>query len=275
MDIRTYIVENLSKNMRIIEFGPLNRPVVNKNVFPNVFYADIKNTDEIKKLYTNNTYLQSTGIKVDIDTIVDVDIVVRKSYKKTFKNVEKFDVAILSHVIEHMPNILDFFQDIKNILNENGELIIIYPDRRYCFDHYRVDSSFKDAYMTYRYGLKENRRLIFDFCTNVLHENDPVFFWNNKNIVEKINSSSGEEIEKKYKSILKNRKYEDIHYWPFSDYGFLKFLYDAMRFNLMSFEIVDFIPTQENTQEFMVKLKLSNNNDRNIEVVKELINRFD
>lgn len=253
--MREDIINSIDKNKRIIEFGPLIRPIIKKDKFRNVFYADIKSTEDIKKLYTDNNYLESTGIEVNINEIVDIDIVIKDNYKKTFKNIEKFDVAILSHVIEHMPDIIHFFQDIKNVLKENGELIIIYPDKRYCFDHFRVETSFKDAFMTYKYGEKENDRMILDFCMNVMHENDPIFFWNNDNIVTKMNKEKSDKILEKFKNIKENNTFEDIHYWPFTDFGFLKFLSDLRRFNLLDFELIDFISTKKNTQEFMVRLK--------------------
>lgn len=268
MDIRKKIVEGLNKKDRIIEFGPLNRPTVTKDEFPNTYYADVRSTEEVKKLYTDNIYLKKTGIKVDINTIVDIDYVISKSYKETFKNVEKFDVAILSHVIEHMPDIIYFFQDIKNILKPNGKLIIIYPDKRYCFDHYRTEISFRDAYWTYKYGQSNNEKIIFDFNINVMKENDASFFWSSSNIISKINHTDTNKITNDYYKIKNNRNTEDVHFWPVYDYSFIKLVYDMRNFHLFDFCLLDFIPTQPDTQEFMATFKYTNN------LKEDLVNHY-
>ena len=270
MDFRKYIREKIKKNDQIIEFGPLNRPLFTKEEFKNIYYADIRSTEEIKNLYSGNDYLNKTGISIDINTIVDVDYKITKSYKETFKD-KKFNVAYLSHVIEHMPSIIDFFKDIFEVLDENGLLVIIYPDKRYCFDHFRNEVSFRDAYATYKYGLKENARIAFDFAYNVIAENDAPKFWHDKNVIDEISKAPLDEGIKYYNDILNGKSIDDVHLWPFSDYGFLKFIYEMQRAKLLNFTIEEFYPTQDNTQEFLIILKKDNSNDytKTLELLKE------
>lgn len=275
MDFREYIKNNiLKKNNRIIEFGPLNRPVAKKEEFSKAFYADIKNRNEIVELYTDNNYLKSTGIFVDVESIVNIDYVVKENYKNTFKKVKKFDISILSHVVEHMPNLLYFFKDIENILKDGSKLILIYPDCRYCFDHFRNETSFRDAYSTYIEGNNSNARLGFDFTFNVIKENDAAYFWNSKNLTDRINKNNFNGAEESYKSYLENKSLEDVHYWPFSDYGFLKFLFEAKKSKLINFNLLEFYPTQKNTQEFMVILEY-NKKENNYENILKLMNEYD
>ena len=254
MDFREYIrTKLLKKKDRILEFGPLNWPIVTKERFSNAFYSDIRNSDDIKKLYTSNEYLESTGISINIDTIVDIDYVVGGTYKDSFKNVEKFDVVILGHVIEHIPNIIFFFQDVMNVLKKNGKLVIIYPDARYCFDHFRNGTTFIDAYSAYKSD-KMNANAVFDFVYNVVHENDPKRFWNDAGVDDLLpkNKLSDATIarQKAEEGILP----DDVHFWPFSDHQFIKFLYDMDRAGLLDLDISDFYETQNNTQEFMIIL---------------------
>jgi len=254
MDFRKYINDKLFKQSdRILEFGPLTRPIASKEKYPNIYFADIKSTDDIKKLYASNEYLKSTGLSVELDSIIDVDYVVRDSYRETFKDIEKFDVVVLSHVIEHMPDIIYFFQDVLNILKKDGKLVIIYPDARYCFDHFRNGTSFIEAYDVYN-NKKPNRNAVFDFTYNVVHENNPIFFWNDLKIVSKLPKNKFTDAVSAYKKAGSNEMPEDVHFWPFSDYQFIKFLYDMERAGLLGFEICDFYETQNNTQEFLVVL---------------------
>ena len=269
MIFREYLKEKIQPNESLIEFGPLTRPLFSKQEKHNIYYADVRSTKEIKELYTSNDYLSKTGISVDIKSIVDIDYIITKTYKETFKG-QKFDGAYLSHVIEHMPNIIEFFIEISDILKDNGKLYIIYPDKRYCFDHFRNEVSFRDAYATYKYGTKENARLAFDFYYNVVDENNPTFFWNNNNLTSIISNSSIKEAEKYYQKELNYDNIDDVHLWPFSDIGFLKFIYEMQRAELLSFDIEEFYPTMRNTQEFMIILK--KNNNINIEKTIKIIN---
>lgn len=254
MDFRKYINNKLFKpSDRILEFGPLNRPITSKEKYPNIYFADIRSTDDIKKLYTSNDYLKSTGLSVDLDSIVDVDYVVGGSYSKTFKDVEKFDVVVLSHVIEHMPDIILFFKDVLSVLKKDGRLVIIYPDARYCFDHFRNGTSFIDAYDVYK-NKKPNCNAVFDFTYNVVNENNPSFFWNDLKIINKLPKNKLIDAVAAYKKAFNDEMPEDVHFWPFSDYQFIKFLYDMDRAGLLEFEIRDFHETQKGNQEFMVVL---------------------
>jgi SAM-dependent methyltransferase len=255
MDFRDHLRKRVvKKNDRILEFGPLNWPIVRRDQFPNTYYADIRNSDEIKELYTSNDYLKSTGISIDRDSIVDIDYVIRDSYKKTFKKDEKFDAIILSHVIEHIPDIILFFNDVKNIIKENGKLIIIYPDARYCFDHFRNGTTFIDAYNTYK-SKEINHNAVFDFVNNVVSENDPSFFWKDPKQNDILPQNEFKKSLHAFDAAKKGEMPDDMHFWPFADYQFIKFLYDMDRAGLLDFDINNFYETQEDTQEFMVVLK--------------------
>lgn len=273
MDFREYArTKVIKKSDRILEFGPLNWPMVKKEDYPNTYYADIRNSDEIKKLYTGNEYLESTGIHIDIDTIVDIDYVIKGTYKDSFKGVEKFDVIVLSHVIEHIPDVVNFFQEVTGLLKKDGKLIIIYPDARYCFDHFRNGTTFVDAYNTY-VDKHMNYNAVFDFTNNVVHENNPKFFWNDESQNDILPTTEFDKTLQAYKDAKSDKLPDDIHFWPFADYQFVKFMYDLDRAGLSSYTINEFYGTQENTQEFMAILKLKSSKTVDKKVYAELLNQ--
>lgn len=255
MDFRKYIKKKyLKPSDRILEFGPLIRPTATKDTHPGIRFADVRSTEDIKKLYTSNEYLNSTGLTVDINEVVDIDYVIKDSYKKTFKGVEKFDVVILSHVIEHMPDIIDFFQDVKNVVKDDGRLIIVYPDARFCFDHFRNGTSFIDAYDVYT-NKKSSSKRVFDFVYNVVSENNAWLFWNDKKESNLMPKNQFKDAVKAYEKSLEGELPDDTHFWPFSNYQLIKFLYDMDRAGLLGFDIEKFYPTPENHQECMVVLR--------------------
>ena len=274
MDFREYArTRSIKKNDRVLEFGPLNWPMVKKSDYPNAFYADIRNSDDIKKLYTGNVYLESTGIRIDIDSIVDIDYVIKGTYRESFKGVDKFDVIVMSHVIEHVPDIINFFQEVTGLLKKNGKLIIIYPDARYCFDHFRTGTSFVDAYSTYT-EKHMNHNAVFDFVNNVVKENNPKYFWNDESQNDILPTTDFIKTIQAYKNSKNNKLPDDIHFWPFADYQFVKFLYDLDRAGLSSFEISEFYETQDNTQEFMTILRLKKNKALDAKIYARLLNKL-
>ena len=57
-------------------------------------------------------------------------------------NGSKFDYVVASHVIEHTPNLLKFLTDIYEILEPDGQCLLIIPDKRFTFDHNRPVTTF-------------------------------------------------------------------------------------------------------------------------------------
>jgi SAM-dependent methyltransferase len=241
-------------NSRILEIGPLNRSLLDKNKYKNYFFADIRSTEEIRELYSENKYLKKTGINVDQSTIIEIDYVIKGSYKETFKKEEKFDYIIVSHVLEHIPNLLDFLLDVKNIISAKGELIIIYPDRRFSFDYFRSDTKFSDVYSVYKGSSNNLASQVLDFYTNVISENEASKFWKQDNEINLIDINDEKKDIDSYRKVLKGEMEKDIHYWPFSDLAFIKFLYDCKMYGYLPYSIKKFVPTQINTQAFLIIL---------------------
>src|ERR1019366_1991687 len=119
-----------------------------------------------------------------------------------------------------------------------------------------------DAYNTYK-DKKINTTAVFDFAFNVIKGNIPADYWsggdtaeltlpttNFKNSIDKLNETN-------------LSKMDDVHFWPFADYQFLKFLYDMDRAGFNDFDIQEFYQTQFNTQEFMVVLTRKEHNETN------------
>ena len=261
MDPRIYFFQKQVKGRsgRILELGPLNRPIADKSIYPNTFYCDVRSTEDVRKLYSGNDYLEATGIMVDPNTIVPVDYVIQENYEKTFENVEKFDYVIASHVLEHMEDLIFALRDISAVLKPSGTFCIIYPDKRYCFDHFRTSASFRDAYKVFRNGTVENASMVLDFYYSVVPENNPYLFWRKDGILQHLPTASFESAVEHYEQAVNGVKMDDVHYWPFSDMDFLKFLYDCTRAKLIPFCCTSFWPTAENGQQFMIALQYDEN----------------
>lgn len=165
-------LNNIDLNKRILEIGPLDLPNVKKEHSKNVFYADIRSTDEIKDFYKNHPNISFEGI-VEIDYVIN-----ENGYYECLKNIDKFDYIIASHVIEHIPDFIKFFQDISKILNPLGKVFLTIPDKNYCFDHFRCPTSFAECYDIYIRGIKNSPFRVLDQIISFVEVNDPEYWWN-------------------------------------------------------------------------------------------------
>jgi SAM-dependent methyltransferase len=241
-------LKTIDQNLRILEIGPLHNPLVPKvSNQKNIYYADIRSTEEIKALY------KSWGFE-HIDAIVSIDYVIKNSYSRDLKDVEPFDYVILSHVLEHMPQLIEFFNDIANILTPDGKLYIVVPDKRYGFDHYRYPTSFAECYDIYKRGVSNNPMRALDYfsCTTI---NEPAFWWKNPADYMQNIGWGGEEHLSYYEEALNNTKYHDAHFNVFTPESFLFLVYNLLRYNLFCFEIIDFFEADENLYDVCVILK--------------------
>lgn len=59
---------------------------------------------------------------------------------KDLKDVlgKKFDVITMWHVLEHVPNVYEYLEQLKNLLNDNGKLIVAVPNfKSFDADYYK------------------------------------------------------------------------------------------------------------------------------------------
>lgn len=262
--IRTNFIKDLNDNAgpndRILEIGPLINPLVEKK--DNVYYADIKDTESIKLRYKDYS-------NVDIDKVVSVDFVIADSYEESLKNVEKFDYVVNCHVLEHIPNPIHFFNDISKCLCEEGKLIMMVPDKRYCFDHYRENSSFSLMYAVYKNYI-DNKVQVIDSVYNGTYFTKASIYWD----IELSNEYKKADyfdvnlnaIDGKFANSF------DGHFWTFTDVSFLKIILDITRSKLFPFEILQFQPSLINTNEFGVILK---KNEKLLFDEGEMVKQFD
>lgn len=243
-------------NGKILEVGPLNNPFFHKNEF-NVYYADIKSTEGVHKRYSG----------FDDEHIVDIDYVIEDSYENTFKDVMKFDYVFLSHVLEHIPNPINFLLDVSTILEKNGKICFLLPDKNYTIDYYRENSSFADWYDMYIRGEEFNTpRLVLDNRLDRFTETVPSIFWNNN--ISKYPEPNVTKCLDLYFDFINNfdKNNFDDHYWVFTDNSFLRILENAFKLNILPYKLVAYYPTAYNTNTFGLVLELDETIQNNLEL---------
>ena len=232
---------------RILEIGPLANPVLQKNE-ADVWYADILSTQEVKALYQNDA-------SVDKEAICEIDFVIRTSYTETCTNVAKFEYILSSHVLEHMPRLIEFFQDTVSILSTRGKMYIFLPDSRYCFDHFRNPTSFAEIYYIHTQGLAFAPWQVLDSSNMAVPLNDPkVFCANKRNFPLLAQRQPFSRAKNNFEKALAG-EYLPSHYSVFTPASFLLLLHEMTRAGVLPYKLITFFPTRKNDFTFGLVLE--------------------
>lgn len=117
---------------RGIELGPLDHPVMAKRDGFDVRIVDYLDTDSLRAKYGTDEHPD-----VDTDAIEEVDVVSRgESLTELLGADAAYDWVVASHVVEHIPDLVSFLQDVERILRPEGRLALVVPDKRVTLDHY-------------------------------------------------------------------------------------------------------------------------------------------
>jgi SAM-dependent methyltransferase len=130
-----YIRKNyLSRAVTGLEISPNLAPMFSKGDGFDLEYIDALSTEELRQ--------RAQGKGVDISRVPSVDY--RHDFSQSIASCvgnKTFDFVASSHVIEHVPDLIGHFQEVKEILNEGGIYVFLAPDKELCFDTQKPDSS--------------------------------------------------------------------------------------------------------------------------------------
>ena len=244
----------LTKNLKLekqgLEIGPLHKPIIPKKG-TGVLYADHLPTEKLRDKYRNSE-------RVSNDQIQDVDIVVGASGLKDAVGSRRFHYVLASHVIEHVPNPLGWFNDIYGFMEPGGILSLAIPDKRYCFDRLRGLTTATDwigAWM--QKTTKPTPVQILDFLSNVVQHNGDMFW------PEKIGPHDLTHLHHPREALriaveaLDSDEYRDVHCWVFTPGSFSNILRRLSVFGLLDFYVANF--HDNGSPEFFVQLQKPDN----------------
>jgi hypothetical protein len=126
------LLGTVTRSQQILEMGPGYSPIAPKAGGWQAHVVDHATRDELRSKYA--------PADVDIDLIEDVDTVWRDGQLHEAVPVDlldRVDLIIASHVLEHIPDLIGFLQSASRLVRLGGSLSVALPDRRYCFDCFR------------------------------------------------------------------------------------------------------------------------------------------
>lgn len=258
IDRTEQLLRGLNKDMLGIEIGPFFNPLAPKSNGWKTTIVDF--TDKVG-LTRRVEELGQPDVTANIHRIEEVDFIWRDTPLHELVH-GKFDFFLASHVIEHIPDLIRFFQSLDKIMSPNGVISLAVPDLRYCFDFYKAPTSTAKVLLAYR--LKPRHHLpetIFETDTcDALVENRGAWL-REPFIIPRISRDllSGYENYLAYIEAETNNTqiYRDVHCWQFTPKCFEIVVFELNCLDLISFD-VDWI--EENPgSEFIVQMKRHTN----------------
>lgn len=223
-----------------LEIGPSHNPIAPKKHGFNVHILDHLNADDLRKKYADHTQY---GVR--IDNIEEVDFVWNgQPLSALIGKKSCYDWIIASHVIEHIPDIVTFFQQCEILLKPTGRLSLIVPDKRYCFDYFNPTSStgeLLDAFADKR--TRPSAGKVFDHFANATKHGGQIA-WDTvpRGGFELIHSF--EQARSLWQQAQDGQDYIDTHCWRFTLESFHLVLADLNMLRLTDLTIVkEFVTT--------------------------------
>jgi SAM-dependent methyltransferase len=229
-----------------LEIGPLHNPIVGKGD-GQVFYVDHCSAAELRLKYEG---------QIAPESIHDVDFVWAGQSLSQAVGGRTFDYVIASHVIEHVPDIITWLDQVAAVLEPNGVLCLAVPDRQFTFDYLRPISTvgeMLDAY--FRKAKVPTPKHLYDNYTMAC-QLDKEKAWRGEIDQAALNRLHPPGLAMQFvRRSLDQGEYLDCHCWVFTPQSFLSAMEELLTESLLPFAIAHFCTTQPGELEFFVTLR--------------------
>ncbi|MBM3968136.1 MAG: methyltransferase domain-containing protein, partial [Planctomycetes bacterium] len=154
-----------------------------------------------------------------------------------------YDWVVASHVVEHTPDLVGFLNECDSILKDDGVLVLVVPDKRYCYDYFRPISGISkviDAHLC-----KNKVHTIGTLVEDRLNASSRggVISWSANATGEYRFEKNLDEVKNVMKEASESGCYIDSHAWCFVPNSFRLMIHDLYSLGLISFKEVNFFPT--------------------------------
>ena len=231
-----------------IEIGALAAPIVTK-AESDIRYVDWTDQDSLKAKYAGDP-------NVTTDNIVPVDAIWGdKSLKESLLGETGFGYVIASHVIEHVPDMIGWLNEIAEVLRPGGRLTLAIPDRRFTFDYVRQNTRVGDLIDAW---LRRNRRpapsSVYDFHANTVVV-DPGTAWTGALDRNTLANYTDKRSAMAITRDAFDGTYHDVHCWVFTPASMFRIMADLVELDLLPYRCARFYPPEHGSIEMFLILE--------------------
>jgi SAM-dependent methyltransferase len=231
---------------RILEIGAFDNPTFRRELGDEVEYLDFFSREELIEMHRNNP-------RRNLPAAVAVDHVVKSSDFST-KLTPGFDLIVAHHVIEHLPDLIFWFEQIECLLASGGILFLSVPDRRYTFDFFRPVSLATQMIRAHAERLQRPDVWQLTEAFYYYMAVDLPAIWAGSapgEFVPRFSLAKAHEMAKE-----KSTTYTDAHCWVFTWQSFAQCIGDLHSAQSLAFSVAQLETPQPGTNEFRVLLVL-------------------
>lgn len=244
------------RSQRGLEIGPLATPIATK-ANGAVLYVDHADRESLRRKYAQDEHMRTR-----LDEIVEIDYVLPEGQSLALGLAREgpFDYIIASHVIEHIPDVVSWLDQIHGLLRPGGILSLVVPDKRFTFDVNRVPtdiSAILDAH--HRKLSRPTFGQIFDFSSRTINGVDPREVWTGQaDYREAVRTDCPDPDLMAFEfadKALSSDEFIDIHCHVFTPASFLDIITKLSHLGLLNYELASFHPTARDDLEFFASLR--------------------
>lgn len=249
IDGRAAFLRLVSPDRSLLEIGPSCAPAFRRPSHQ-VWYLDAFSTDELKDL-TRSMLWGDPALVPDIDFVW-------KGRPYCDLMGREFDTVFSSHNVEHQPCLVTHLLDVESILRQDGRLLLVVPDKRFCFDYFLSESTIAEVLDAFLTGRKKHSvksllqgRLLHahnDASRHWLgdHGDDPRWRTVDRGLIDGVR-----HVDVQYRS---GTGYLDAHAWQFTPATFRYIIQALEHVELVSLHVEQVYETMYGSNEFFAVL---------------------
>jgi len=247
MDRTTRILMGLNVRDSVgVEIGALDKPLVTRDM-GKVLYVDHADTATLRKKYQ-----QDPGVRAD--DIVDVDGIWGNNTLLEAIDGRRVDYVLASHVIEHVPDLITWLNEVESVLAPEGQIRLVIPDMRYTFDCLRRETVFSDVLPSHiARARKPMPREVMDFICNVAEVKSDLLWHKPAKQVISRKLYHFADAARLGEAVMRG-EYHDVHCWTFTPASFARLMNEIGAAGLSNLMCRSFTDTPIGGTEFYVSL---------------------
>jgi SAM-dependent methyltransferase len=234
---------------RGLEVGPLHTPIVTRA------HADVSYVDVHDRAGLQESYLSHQGFP--LDEVEEVDHVLlgpegMRTLPQAVGPSAPFDWVVACHVVEHVPDVVTWLQEVAKVLLDGGALVLAVPDRRFSFDVDREATTVGEMLLA-----RENRdqnpnvRAVYDHFSRCMHI-DTAHVWNGGKAGPRM---YGVDVVRAHIEQAASGEYVDCHVWVWTPGSFVAQLAELGALDLLDYAVEEVVDTPVGELEFYVRLR--------------------